>query len=293
MNAMRSWLFVPGDSARKLARALDCGADVLILDLEDSVALSAKQAARETVAHFLRDAARAGPRLYVRVNALDSRLADADIEAVLPAAPHGIVLPKSQGAGDVLLLDGKLGAREPVCGIADGATRIAAIVTETAGALFAAGSYGGAGTRLEALAWGGEDLSADLGASVNRDPDGRWTDPYRLARTLCLAGAVAAGLQPLDTVWTAFRDLDGLAREAETAKRDGFTGKLAIHPAQVPVINATFTPSPREIERAEAIVAIFADTDAGVADLNGEMIDRPHMRRAERLLARARAAGAL
>lgn len=290
---MRSWLFAPADSARKLDKGLGCGTDVLILDLEDSVSLANKAAARTTALAFLKGAARErGPRLYVRVNALDTGLTDADLDAVLPGRPDGIMLPKSATGADVTHLDAKLTAREALAGIADGATKISAVATETAAALFRLGTYGGASARLESLTWGAEDLSADLGAAASRDEAGHLTDPYRLARSLCLAGAVAAGVQPVDTVFVNFRDEAGLRTECQAAARDGFTGKLAIHPAQVETINATFTPAPEAIERARRIVDAFRDAgDAGVIGLDGQMFDRPHLVRAEKLLARARSYG--
>lgn len=291
---MRSLLFVPGDSEKKLAKGLGSGADALLIDLEDSVAATAKPAAREITAAFLAaqgpNAAR--PRLYVRVNAFDTGLTDADLDAVLAGRPAGIMLPKSADGRDVTLLDAKLTAREPLHGIDDGTTRIIAIATETARALFGLGSYVDASARLEGLTWGAEDLSADLGAEANRFPDGGFRDPYRLARTLCLFGAVAADAQPIDTVFTAFRDEAGLRLECEEARREGFTGKMAIHPAQVAIINEVFTPAADEIAKAQKIVAAFAAAgDAGVIGLDGEMLDRPHLRRAERLIARARMAG--
>ena len=283
---MRSLLFVPGDSERKIGRAGESGADVLILDLEDSVAPGNKAAARACTLSAL-----TGPRsslLYVRINALDTDLADGDLEAVLPARPDGIVLPKSQSARDVQDLSARLDALETEHGIAPGSTRILPIVTETAASLFHTGTYREAGPRLEAMSWGAEDLSADLGASANRDEAGAYFDAYRLARTLCLTGAVAAGVAPVDTVYTNFRDEDGLRREAETSAVEGFTAKLAIHPAQVPVINEVFTPSAEAVGRANRIVEAFRDAgDAGVIGLDGEMLDRPHLVRAENLLARA------
>ena len=289
---MRSLLFVPGDSPRKLDKALSSGADALILDLEDSVAPEAKPAARETTAEFLAEARGAGPLLFVRVNALDTELTDSDLDAVLPARPYGIVLPKTISGADVQRLDAKISAREALLHIADGATRIVIIATETARSLFRMGSYAGASFRLDGLAWGGEDLSADLGAATNRLPDGSYAEPYRLARTLTLCAAVAAEAQPIDTVYTNFRNLDGLRREAEEAARDGFTAKMAIHPAQVPAINEVFTPSPEAVRRAEAVVAAFAEKPgAGVVGLKGEMLDRPHLKYAQRLLDRARRAG--
>ncbi|MDQ4061481.1 MAG: CoA ester lyase [Pseudomonadota bacterium] len=290
---MRSLLFVPGDSPRKLDKGLGSGADALILDLEDSVALETKPAARETTAGFLRQMQGQGPLLLVRVNALDTGLTDADLDAVLPGRPHGILLPKSVSGADVRLLEAKIAAREALLDIPDGATRILVIATETARSIFHMGTYAGASPRLDGLTWGAEDLSADLGAAANRLPDGRHAEPYRLARTLCLFAAVAAEAQAIDTVYTNFRDQDGLRREAEEAARDGFTGKLAIHPAQVPVINEVFTPSPEAVRRAEAVVAAFAERPgAGVVGVAGEMLDRPHLTRAERLLERARQANA-
>ena len=288
---MRSLLFVPGDSPRKLAKGLESGADALILDLEDSVGPDGKAEARGITARFLAEAG-AGPLLFVRVNALDTGLTDADLDAVLPGRPHGVVLPKPVSGADVQRLDAKIAAREALLDIPDGATRILVIATETARSLFQMGSYAGASPRLDGLAWGGEDLSADLGAETNRLPDGSYAEPYRLARTLTLLAAAAAEAQAIDTVFTNFRDPDGLRREAELAVRDGFTAKMAIHPAQVPVINEAFTPSPDAVRRAEAVVAAFArEPGAGVVGLDGRMLDRPHLRQAQRLLDRARRAG--
>jgi citrate lyase subunit beta/citryl-CoA lyase len=292
---MRSLLFVPGDSPRKLDKAVESGADVLLLDLEDSVAAGAKEAARGMTADFLRrtrDVA-GRPRLYVRVNALGSGLVDADLDAVMGAGPDGILLPKAVGGRDVTHLDAKLAVREAMEGLADGATEIVAIATETAASLFAMGSFQGASRRLRGMTWGAEDLSADLGAARQRNADGSFTDAFRLARALCLVGAVAAGVAPIDGINAAFRDLDALAAEAEAAALDGFTGKLAIHPAQVPVINAAFTPSPAAVARAQAVLAAFAAAGpgAGVVSLDGAMLDQPHRLQAERLLARARGAG--
>jgi citrate lyase subunit beta/citryl-CoA lyase len=292
---MRSLLFVPGDSPRKLDKAVESGADVLLLDLEDSVALDAKPAARTATAEFLRRTRDipGRPRLYVRVNALGSGLVDADLDAVMAAGPDGILLPKAVGGRDVTHLDAKIAVREAVEGLPDGGTDIIAIATETAASLFAMGSFQGASRRLRGLTWGAEDLSADLGALRQRGPDGHFTDTFRLARTLCLAGAVAAGVAPIDTIYAAFRDLDGLAAEAEAAALDGFTGKLAIHPAQVAPINAAFTPTAEAVGKARAVLAAFAAAGpgAGVVSLDGAMLDQPHRLQAERLLARASAAG--
>ena len=292
--ALRSALFVPGDSTAKLAKSLGSGADALILDLEDSVAAERKQAARATALAFLEDAGKRQPRplLMVRVNALETGLTDADLDAIVAGRPDAIMLPKAEGGTAVAHLDAKLTAREAIHGLPDGEIRIVALATETASALFVAGTYGGASPRLTGLSWGAEDLSADLGAETNRDAEGRFTEPFRFARNLCLAAAAAAKIQAIDTVFVDFRDLAGLKREAEEARRDGFTAKLAIHPAQVATINAVFTPSPAAIAKARAVIAAFAaKPGAGVVGIEGIMYDRPHLERARQLLARAEAAG--
>jgi citrate lyase subunit beta/citryl-CoA lyase len=291
---MRSLLFVPGDDARKLAKGFASEADAVIIDLEDSVAPARKADARATAREAIVEARRSGAKakVFVRVNALDTGLTIADLDGVMAAAPDGIVLPKSQSGEDVTLLGARLAVREAENGLEDGGTRILAIATETARALFHLGSYAGSSRRLMGLAWGGEDLSADIGAETNRLPDGRYAGPYVIARDLTLLAAAGAGVAAIDSVFTNFRDLDGLKAEAEAARRDGFSGKMAIHPAQAPVINAVFTPSPEAIARARAITAAFAAyPEAGVLALDGEMLDRPHLRRAERVLAAARAAG--
>jgi citrate lyase subunit beta/citryl-CoA lyase len=287
---MRSLLFVPGDSPRKLAKGLESGADALILDLEDSVAPDRKPEARATALAFLTEvgAAAARPRLLVRVNGLDTGLIDADLDAVVAGRPDAILLPKAEGGPSVIHLDAKLAAREAIAGLPDGAIQIMAIATETAAALFAAGTYAGASRRLAALTWGAEDLSADLGAETNRDDEGRFTGPFRLARSLCVAAAAAAKVAALDTVFVDFRNAQGLRREAEEARRDGFTGKLAIHPGQVAVINEVFTPSAAAIAKAKAVVAAFAAAPGvGVVGIDGLMYDRPHLERAKRILVRA------
>lgn len=288
---MRSLLFVPGNSPRKLEKSLVSGADVLIIDLEDSVELAAKAEARETARGFLRDARSipGRPILYVRINPLSGDLADADLDAVMPGMPDGIMLPKAQSGQDVTHLGAKLAVREAEYDLADGATRIIAIATETPRAIFTLGTYAGASHRLAGLTWGAEDLSAAIGAERSRYEDGQFTSPYRLARDLTLFGASAADVAPIDTVFTNFRDEAGLAAECEDARQDGFTGKMAIHPAQVPIINAAFTPTPEALERAQAIVAAFeANPDAGVIGLDGEMLDRPHLIRARRIVDRAK-----
>lgn len=274
---LRSLLFVPGDRPDRMEKALGLGADALILDLEDAVAPAAKPAARAAVAAFL-----AQPRtmpLYVRVNPLGSGMIDDDLCAILPGAPDGIVLPKAEGGPSLAALDAKL----------TGDIRILAIATETPAAIFGLGSYGGVTQRLAGLTWGAEDLPAAIGATQAREADGSYTAPYQLARSLTLFGAHAAGVDAIETVYPDFRDLDGLAAYAARGRRDGFSGMMAIHPTQIPVINAAFTPSPAEIARARAIVAAFAaNPGAGALSLEGSMIDAPHLHAAERLLARVR-----
>ncbi|MEP5360136.1 MAG: CoA ester lyase [Nitratireductor sp.] len=289
---MRSLLFVPGDSDKKLQKGLGSGADAVIVDLEDSVAPANKKAARETAAAFLTEA-RAGdaPLIYVRVNDFSTGLIDDDLAAVIAGRPDGIMLPKTTGGGDVARLSTKLRVHEAEAGLQDGATRILPLITETGAGLLAAGSYTPDLPRLSGLTWGAEDLSADIGAHSARDENARFTDVFRLARSMTLLAAAAAETPAIDTVFVDFRALDVLEAECVEAERDGFTGKLAIHPAQVPVINAAFTPSTDAVAEAEAIVAAFAGAgDVGVVGIGGKMFDRPHLRRAERLLARARAA---
>lgn len=290
---MRSLLFVPADSARKLEKSLTAGADAVIVDLEDAIAPDQKAAARFSAAAFLKEAAGAKtrPRLFVRINGLESGLTDADLDGVLPARPDAVVLPKGEGGASIIHLDAKLAAREAICGLADGSTGIFAFAIETAKALFLAGSYAGSSGRLIGLTWGGEDLTFDLGAQTNRDADGRLLDPYRLARTLCLAASAAARVPAIDTVYPDFRNADGLRREAQNAARDGYAGKLAIHPAQIPIINEVFTPTEKQIAWARAVAAAFAaEPDKGAVAVEGVMYDRPHLLHAEQLLARGKAA---
>ncbi len=280
---MRSLLFVPADSERKIARGLDSGADVVILDLEDSVAAANKPAARRLAAEVLKSE-RGGPMLIVRVNALDSGLIEADLEAIVPAGPDGFMQPKTRSGEDVKTLAAMAGS---------GGLPIIAIATETAQSLFGLARYAEAVPPLAGLTWGAEDLSSDLGAEASRDDAGLLTDPYRLARTLCLVGARAAGVDPIDTVYVNYRDHEGLEAECRAAARDGFTGKMAIHPDQVAPINWAFTPAPEAVARAQRIVEAFqAAGEAGVVGLDGEMLDRPHLVRAEQLLARAERFGA-
>ena len=291
---MRSLLFVPADDTRKLDKAMASGADALIVDLEDSIPTQGKADARLSAAAFIANAGKAAhrPRLLVRVNGFASSLCDDDLDAVVPARPDAIMLPKAQGGADVVRADAKLSAREAIAGLPDGCVKIVAIATETATALFLAGTYGGASERLEGLTWGAEDLSAELGAEANRDGEGRFLDAYRLARALCLAAAAAARVQAIDTVTVDFRNAAALRRETEEARRDGFTGKMAIHPAQVPIINEVFTPSAAAVAQARAVVAAFeAHPGRGTVGIDGVMYDRPHLERARQLLARAAAAG--
>jgi citrate lyase subunit beta / citryl-CoA lyase len=287
---MRSLLFVPADSARKLEKAMTSGADALIVDLEDSISPDGKSAARQSAAAFLKEAmaSAARPGILVRVNGLQTGLIDDDLDAIAPAKPDGIMLPKAEGGASVIHADAKLAVREALNGLPEGHIKILALATETAAALFVAGTFSGSCARLNGLSWGAEDLSAELGAQANRDAQGRWLDPYRLARALCLAGAAAAQVPALDTVYVDFRNSDGFRRECEEAMRDGFTGKLAIHPAQVPIINEVFTPAPEARAQAQAIVDAFAaNPAAGVVGIGGVMYDRPHLVRAKQLLARA------
>jgi citrate lyase subunit beta/citryl-CoA lyase len=284
---MRSLLFVPADSPKKLDKAMTSGADALIVDLEDSVAPNGKARARQSAAAFLTaaGAAKSRPYLLVRVNSLKTGLTDADLDAVVPSRPDAIMLPKAEGGASVVHADAKLAVREATSGLPDGHIKIVALATETATALFLAGTYAGASARLSALTWGAEDLSAELGAETNRDAQGRFLDPYRLARALCLAGAAAAGVPAIDTVYVDFRDADGFRRECQEARRDGFSGKMAIHPAQVPIINELFTPTPEAIAKAQAIVDVFAaNPGAGTVGIGGVMVDQPHLVRAKRLL---------
>jgi len=277
----RSFLFVPGDDRRKMEKAGDAGADAVILDLEDSVAAERKSAARELVGDFLRGRDDA----WVRISPIDDEGATADLAAIMPSAPAGIVLPKARSASDALLLAQALDALEREHGIDAGSTRILPLCTERPAALFTLGSYAAATPRLYGLSWGAEDLAAAVGASERRGEDGAWLPPYELARSLCLFAAAAAGVVAVDTVYIDYRDTRGLARYAARARRDGFSGMLAIHPGQVDVINRAFVPTEAELERAERIAALFAQhPDAGALGLDGEMVDRPHLEQARRIL---------
>ena len=276
MSEPRSWLFVPADSERKIAKALDSEADAIIFDLEDSVAPAQKATARDILKNLPKRSN--GPEWWVRVNPLGSEFHKDDLKLIGSAYVHGIVLPKAESGADVIQLAHRTGN-----------IPIHAIVTETAASLFGLMSYRSPSSPLTAMSWGAEDLSAALGASSKYDASGDLSFTYKLARSLCLAGAVAAGVQPVDGVFADFKDEDGLRAEAEAARREGFTGKLAIHPAQVPTINFAFSPSDDDIRHAEAIVAAFeAHPDAGVLSVDGKMVDRPHLVQARRVLERAR-----
>ena len=292
---MRSLLFVPADSEKKIAKALSVGADCLILDLEDSVAPQRKAAARPLAAAFIGETRDKPdrPRLYVRINALDTADWELDLAAVLGTRPDGIMLPKPRSAEDVGRLAIALDHAEAKAGHEIGTTRIIAIATEVPMAVLTLPTYLEASSRLDGITWGAEDLSALVGSAATREPNGSgWTSPYKLARDLCLFTALAAGRQPIDTVFADFRDTAGFAEECRLAARDGFTGKMAIHPGQVAAINAAFTPSDSEIAWAHEIVALFRDNPgAGALSLRGQMIDRPHAVRADRILARAKLAG--
>ena len=282
---MRSMLFVPGDSGRKFARARQGAADALILDLEDSVAADGKAAARGTVREML-DGERGHQSLYVRVNALDTGLTLADLAAVMPGRPDGIVLPKSEGAEDVHRIGAWLDAFEAAFSSQPGSTGIVCIATETARSLFGLSSYTQAGNRLRGLMWGAEDLSASLGASSSR-AGGQFHSPFVMARDLCLAAAAAAGVLAIDTVFVDIDDIEGLTLEAHDACRDGFGAKAVIHPKHVDPVNAAFTPDAASVEWARQVVALFAEPGAGVKTLAGKMLDKPHLRTAERILASA------
>ncbi len=287
---MRSWLFVPGDSEKKLAKAQAAGADALIIDLEDSVALDAKPIAREVTARFLQAHGKEPScALFVRVNAFDTEMTTPDLEAVMPSAPAGIVLPKACGRADGERLVQSLDGLETDCGLRHGSTCILPIITETAAGVLAATSWNSPLMRLAGLTWGAEDLSADLGIANPRNDGGVYTDVFRHARTMTVLAAGACECDAIDTVFVDFRDNDDLKRECEASARDGFTGKLAIHPAQVPVINEIFTVGERDIAQAQQVIDAFAaNPAAGVVGIDGKMVDRPHLRRAERIVARAK-----
>ncbi len=285
---MRSFLFVPADSERKLARAPESGADALILDLEDLVVPQNRALARSRARAFLEATHAAGFRRWVRINPLVGSLGGGDaalddLAATVPCRPDGILLPKCVPE-DLRRLDHCLDAFEAAAALPRGAIQVIAIATETPAALFALGGYAGASARLAGITWGAEDLAAAIGGN-NRRLDGAYDDIYLLARSLCLAAAAAAGVAPIDTIFTDFRDLGGLATECAAARRSGFTGKMAIHPAQIAAINTAFSVADEERAWARKVVDLFAaNPDAGTIALDGKMLDRPHLTLARRLL---------
>ncbi len=288
--AQRSWLFVPGDSPAKMAKIAGCGADCVIIDLEDSVAAEVKAGARENIKYFLANwkTAKSAPKIYVRVNALSTGLTADDLAFAASQATAGIMLPKAEGGANVGELAAMIRVAEARADLVDGVTKIIAIATETARGVLNAGTYDGASHRLQALAWGAEDLSADIGAHSARDSDGNFTPLFAYARTVVLLGAASAGVSAIDGIYADFRDVGGLGEECAKAFRDGFTGKMAIHPAQIETINRAFTPSDAALAHARAVVDAFtAAGNSGVISLNGQMLDRPHLRLAERLVGQA------
>jgi len=299
----RSFLFVPADQDRKLERAMECGADALILDLENAVRPAAKARARAAAAAFLDAHSDLGDqvglgdhvdlgaraRLIVRINALGSAEAEDDLNAICPARPDAILLPKALGGTCVIHLDAKLAVREAENGLADGAIGIFALAHERAESLFAAGTFAGASARLRGLSWGVADLMGEIGAHAARGDDGAFLGPFALARHLCLLAAAAAKVQAIDTALDTLHNDAALERECREAWRDGFTGKLAVHPDQVAIINAAMMPSAAQIDQARAIVAAFAaHPQCGALAIDGKMMDAAHLARARRILAASR-----
>ena len=282
----RSWLFVPGDRPEMVAKAFGSGADAVIVDLEDAVLPENKAHARKLVPSFAKDAVSASAQFWVRINSLPTTDSLLDLAAVVPAGPVGIVLPKAESSSAVIELGHYLSAMEATAGLPVGKTQILAIATETPKSVFELSSYATSGPRLAGLAWGAEDLSVAVGATSGRDERGAFTPLYELVRSLCIAGAAAAGVAAIETIYPAFRDIEGLLAYAQTARRDGFQGMLALHPAQVPVINEAFTPSSAEFAYAERVVAAFeANPGRGAVALDGKMLDAPHLKQARRILA--------
>ena len=287
----RSWLFIPGDSEKKLGKADGAGADAVIIDLEDAVALANKDMARDMTATFLSDRPKdqRKTQFWVRANAFDTGRTEEDVASVIAASPDGIVLPKSEGVGDLEKLSAILDKLEKKAGVAAGSTRILPVATETARAVLKLNEFADAKLpRLQGLSWGAEDLGTDVGAIGNRLPDGRFYESFRMVRSLTLFAAHAAGAQAIDTLMADFRDENGLKASSEWSYREGFTGRLAIHPAQVEIINQAYLPTDRQVEDARAIIAAFEDAPggAGTVQLEGKMVDRPHLVQAERLVKR-------
>ncbi|MBD3731330.1 MAG: CoA ester lyase [Sphingopyxis sp.] len=285
---LRSLLFVPGDSEKKFVKASGIGADVLILDLEDSVAPSMKEAARAQVAALLDDRSQRDWSFFVRVNPFDTGMTFDDLAAVVKPGLDGLLIPKANGAADIARIGEELDRLEAKAGMTQGSVKIAVVATETPLAMFNLGSYTPPHPRLAALTWGAEDLAAAIGATGNKEEDGHWTDPYRLARSLCLYASASAGVAPVDTLYADFRNPEGLEADCRRARRDGFTGRIAIHPDQVAIINRCFSPSDEEIAEAQKIVDAFAaNPDAGTLGIDGKMVDIPHLKAARRTLASA------
>lgn len=291
VKPLRSFLFIPGDSEKKLSKVDGCGADAVILDLEDAVAPANKVRAREMVAAFLRERPRAGRtvQLWVRVNPFDTGMTDGDLAAVVPGDPDGIMQPKTDGPADVAMLSEKLDELERQHGLAAGEIRILPVATETPIAPFRLGDFATAGLdRLAGLTWGAEDLSAAMGASTNLGPDGRWAHTYQMVRSLTLLAAHAAKVQAIDTLYVDFRDEDGLRASCRAARAEGFSGRIAIHPAQVAAINESFSPSEAEIAFARRVVVAFeAEPAVGTVGIDGKMLDIPHLKAARRTLEQA------
>ena len=280
----RSWLFAPGDSEKKMTKAMEGSADIVLIDLEDAVAPDNKATARQMVRDFLAANPQQRERLWVRINPFDGDWTLLDLAAVMPSHPGGIMLPKVYGRADVERLDHCLSALEVANGIEEGSTPVIVLITETAEAMFHTGDYKGA-PRVVALTWGAEDLADSIGANANKDEDGAYTFTYELARSMTLLGAATAGVTPIETISADFRDLDALRARAQRVRRDGYRGMLAIHPAQVDVINDAFTPSEEEIAEAQEIVDVFAaNPGVGAIGWKGGMLDRPYLSRAQALL---------
>jgi citrate lyase subunit beta/citryl-CoA lyase len=283
---LRSLLFVPGDSERKFAKARHCGADGLILDLEDAVAPSRKAEARALVAGFVMDKTPRSWSFWVRVNPFDTSLTLDDLAAAVAPGLAGIVLPKANGAQDVARLAHYLDAFEVKTGVDAGQVKILVVATETPQAMFNLGTYAPSHPRLAALTWGAEDLGAAVGATANKEADGEWTAPYQVARSMCLFASAAADVLAIDTVYADFRDTEGLAASCRRSRRDGFVGRVAIHPDQVETINRCFSPSDEDVAHARRVVQAFADRpDAGTIGIDGKMYDIPHLKQARRVLA--------
>ena len=284
---MRSWLFAPGDSEKKMTKAMEGTADIVLIDLEDAVSPESKAGARPMVHDFIAAHPEHRERLWVRINPFDGPYTLLDLAAIMPANPGGIMLPKVYGRADVEKLDHCLSALEVANGIAEGSTPVIVLITETAEAMFHTGDYKDA-PRVVALTWGAEDLADSIGASSNKNPDGSYSFTYELARSLTVLGAATAGVTAIETISADFKDLEALRLRAEKVRRDGFKGMLAIHPAQIDVINLAFTPTAEEIAEAQEVVAVFAaNPGVGAIGWKGGMLDRPYLARAERLLKQA------